>query len=98
MQCLSFVIEAGSRKIVYSGDLSSLDDIIPILTGADSLVIDGMHIDLSRLPEAVIEAGVRKVLLTHVAGDFDFDKVRSLFQKQGVEDVYLASEGLEIAG
>jgi hypothetical protein len=33
-----------------------------------------------------------------VAGDFDFDRVRLLLQKQGVEDVYLASEGLEIVG
>jgi ribonuclease BN (tRNA processing enzyme) len=98
MQCFSFVVEGGDRRIVYSGDLSSLDDIRPILTHADLLVIDGMHIDLSRLPEVVIAAGVRRVLLTHVAEDFDFDRVKSLFNKRGLENVCLAREGFEIVG
>ncbi len=96
MQSFSFVVQEGDRKIVYSGDLSSLDDIRPLLSQAGLLIIDGMHIDLSQLPQLAVAAGVRRVLLTHVSLGFDFEGAKPLFQKEGTESISLAREGLEM--
>lgn len=96
MECYSYVIESGAKKIVYSADLSGLEDLIPILDDTQLLVVDGMHIDLSQIAAIGVRHRVGKILLTHLPENFDFKAVKSACAKQGFTRLIQAREGLEL--
>ncbi len=96
MQCFSFVVKCGIKRLAYSADVGSLDEILPGVAGADLLILDAMHTDLTRLPEVAVKTGLKKIMLTHMSDDFDSSGVETACAKQGVTDVYRANEGDEI--
>ncbi len=96
MQCYSFIIESGDRKIVYSSDIGGLDDLLPVLAHTDLLVLDGNHIDLSVLPQVVVANEVKKVMLTHMPEKFDFVSLKRKFSKLVGHTIVQAKEGLII--
>jgi len=96
MQCYSFVIEAFDRKVVYSSDLGSLNDIQPTLADSDLLIVEGLHIAIADLPDMAISARIRRILLTHLAEDADRGAISNQFAEAGFGSPLFAEEGLEI--
>jgi ribonuclease BN (tRNA processing enzyme) len=96
MECFSFVIRADGYKIIYSADLDSVDDLAAILGDTDLLIVEGMHVDLSRLGELCRENRVDRVLLTHLPEDFDLLAASRALARQGLRKVTAAREGLTI--
>ena len=96
MQCFSFVAQTGGKKLVYSADIGSLDDLTDIALDADLLLTEGMHLDLDQLPALLIEKNVQRCLLTHLPDDFPHEAVQQSFSKAGYEDLRFASEGLTV--
>jgi len=96
MECSSFTIEVEGKKIVYSADLGGLEDLLPILPATDLLVIDGMHIVLEQLPAIALQHGIKRVMLTHLPENFDFDSARESIAKAGYQHLLKASEGMII--
>jgi ribonuclease Z len=96
MQCYSFIIESGDKKIVYSSDIGGLDDLLPILADTDLLVLDGNHINLSVLPQVVVANKVKKVILTHMPEGFDFASMKRQFSTLAGHTIVQAKEGLII--
>lgn len=94
MQCYSFIVESGDKRIVYSSDIGSLDDLLPVLANTDLLVLDGNHIDLSVLPQLVVSHEVKKVMLTHMPEKFDFVSLKRKFSKLAGHTIVQAKEGL----
>lgn len=97
LECYSFVIESGDRKIVYSGDIRGLEDIESILADTSLLVLEGMHVDINALPKLASVKQIKRVLLTHLAEDFDFRKSKAQFAGEGLSAVQQAKEGLTIS-
>lgn len=96
MQCFSFVVRAGSKKLLYSADIAGTGDIADHLTGCDLLVIEGMHIDLEGLPTFLLEKNVENCVLTHLPDGFDCGAARVLFEKLGYTGLSFAEEGMVI--
>ena len=94
MQCFSFLISSGGKKLAYSADIGCLDDLKLISRDADLLLTEGMHLDLSELPAFLIEQGVRRCLLTHLPDGFDREETRMSFAESGYGSVEFADEGL----
>lgn len=96
MQCFSLIITAESKKFIYSADIGSIDDLDPIIENANLLLTEGMHVDLEKMPELLLEKKVKKLILTHLLDDTDKDQVRMMFEKAGYSDLDFASEGIVI--
>ncbi len=96
MQCFSFIITADKKKFVYSADIGSIDDLDPIIENADLLLTEGMHVELEKMPELLIEKNVKKLILTHLPEGADKDQIKAMFEKAGFSNVDFASEGMEI--
>nr|MBN2276720.1 MBL fold metallo-hydrolase [candidate division Zixibacteria bacterium] len=93
MQCYSFLIEGDGKKIYYSSDLASLDDIHPAPDDLDLLILETTHIDLTVLPELISGKKVRKTILTHIA-DEDESRIREFVADlSGKADITAASDG-----
>lgn len=61
-----YVLEKEGRKILFSQDLGSEDDLVEELPGCDLVVCELAHIDPARLLALASVAGVRSVVFTHV--------------------------------
>ena len=96
MQCYSYLIEIDGRKVLYSADLGSENDILPYLKDLDLLVIESTHINVANLLDAIISNNVRQVVLTHIAEEYDTAQALALAQKAGVENLSIAYDGMRI--
>ena len=89
MQSFCFVINLEDKKIVYSGDIESSNDLAGILFDADLLIVELMHPRLKKLLSLMMESKVKSAVFTHIplelegeekmilekAGEFDFDNL-----------------------
>jgi len=96
MQCFSYLIQCGGRRILYSSDLGSESDIMHYLDDLDLLVIETTHIDLKPVLEAAVNKKIKRVLLTHIDEDFHIEPIREIAAKIGFDNLVLATDGLQI--
>jgi ribonuclease BN (tRNA processing enzyme) len=98
MEAYIFSLSLKGKKIVYSGDLASLEDVESLIDDAHLLIIEGMHIDLRDLWRKAVEKDVRRVMLTHLPDlpPSKLKKIRSQAERHGVKRLILAEDGLRI--
>ena len=71
-QAFSYEVEVAGRRMVYSGDLGGIDDIIPVASGADLLVLEFGHLlPLGENLKKLRTLGIGKVVLTHIFPDYN---------------------------
>lgn len=89
MQSFCFVINLEEKKIVYSGDIGSSEDLAHIIFDADLLITECMHLRLEKLLSLITESKVKSAVFTHIpmelegkekiilkkACEFDFDNL-----------------------
>lgn len=84
-KCFGIAAEAGSKRIIYSGDTAAADDLIPFFKNADALFLDSgllerdktghdVHLTSAECGRIAAGAGVKRLILTHFAPDFDIDE------------------------
>ena len=62
----SYLIEAGGKKIVFSGDVASARDLDELMVGGcDLLIMETGHHKVKSVCEYAIEKGAKKLLFTH---------------------------------
>ena len=70
-------VAAQSRVLAYSGDTDSCPGLGPLLAGADLALVEasflegrdevrGLHLTARRAAQAAVEAGARRLMLTHL--------------------------------
>ena len=69
MQSYSYLIEHENKRLFYSGDIKSFDDVRVHLHDLDLLLIETSHIDLESTFESLSESNVKKIVLTHIADE-----------------------------
>lgn len=95
MECYSFLINSRSmRRILYSGDIGSLEDIENNLQNLDLLVIETSHIDMSEFAKLLDEHSIKRVILSHIADDRYFLIHKFAEEYSGAVDLILAEDGL----
>ena len=89
MQSFCFVINLDEKKVVYSGDIESSNDLANIIFDADLLITECMHPRLEKLLSLMTESKVKSAVFTHIppelegkekilsekASEFDFDNL-----------------------
>ncbi len=98
LECYSIVILADGKRLVYTGDVSAADDLRDLLSQPDLLIAECMHISPEELMALLAEKKVRRVVLTHlsVALEGKDPYLLQLAQKNGIEDVLVAHDGLSL--
>jgi ribonuclease BN (tRNA processing enzyme) len=98
LQSYSYVIRTGNKKIIYSGDISSVQDYADLLDGCDLLITEGLHADPERLMDEVGSHGVKQLVITHLTDEMysQSGQILSLARKYGVVDFHLAEDGMKI--
>ena len=97
MQSFSYLITVGGKNVLYSADLASESDLKPYLGNLDLLVVESTHIDIARLLQAIVAANVGRVVLTHIAEDYDVAQTLLAAHKAGVGNLCMAHDGMRIA-
>jgi ribonuclease BN (tRNA processing enzyme) len=99
LESYSFKIEWDEKKVVYSADLLSLQDIEPHSEDADLLILEVTHVDIEDILSFHSEQHVKKTVLTHVPPELEDqgDHISSLASKFGIESIHMAFDGMEIS-
>ncbi len=99
-QSYSVAIAAEGKQVVYSGDVKSALELLPLLRSPTSLLILEMaHFNPDELLTLFREAAPKRALLTHFHPDLDLDperKTRGIFQGKIKTDVIYAYDGIEV--
>ena len=98
MQSYSFLLEADGKKLLYSGDIESESELLPLLDGVHTAIVDGYHADLRALVEACAVSKVKRAVVTHI------NEIRPpatweltmIAQKSGLRELIFAEDGLEV--
>ena len=98
LESYSFVVEFEGKKVVYSGDISSLNDLKSNCSETDVLFLEVTHVALEYIPPFVAEQGVKKTVLTHIPPELEGkeDHILAVAAKHGIESIMVASDGLEV--
>jgi ribonuclease BN (tRNA processing enzyme) len=94
MMCNSLSIEAGEKRLLYSADLGSFDDIEPYLENHHVCIIESTHVDIAMLLAYAKSSPGTRIILTHLGSD---DEIAALAKRvEGVKNVELAFDGMKI--
>ncbi len=96
MQCHSFLIETEGKRLLYSADLMSFDDIREHLQNLDVAVIESTHIDLDEFLSYVPGSTVKQYILTHLGSPAEVKEIERALSAAGLSNVTLASDGMAI--
>ncbi len=96
IMCYSWLIEIDGKMMIYSADLGSEDDIADYFEQLDALVIEAMHIDVERVVELALKAGVKMLILTHIPEGMDLKALLQIARKRGMDNVAVADDGMTI--
>jgi len=96
MECYSLLISANNRRILYSADIISIDEVEEYLDNLDLLVIETAHIDVHQLGELLTTKTVGKGVLSHLKEE-DIPQIRQFAQEyDGRTEMILAEDNLVI--
>ena len=98
MQSFCFVLNVSGKKIVYSGDIESSDDLVDIMKDADLLITECFHPKLEKLISLILEKKVKLTVFTHIPLELE-GKEKEILQeahKMGLENIVMAYDGLVI--
>ena len=98
MQSFCLVLSLSGKKIVYSSDIASAQDLAPILENADVLITECVHPSLDELFSVVVEKEVKFLLITHIPPELEEkqDQILRRANKEGIERLAFAPDGLSL--
>jgi ribonuclease BN (tRNA processing enzyme) len=96
MQCHSSIIEVGDKSLLYSSDISSLDDVKKHLDGKDYVILESTHIDLDDFLAFAQTINVGLFVITHLGADDEVAGIVQGAQKEGINNLVTAEDGMEL--
>ena len=98
MQSFCFLLNLSNKKIVYSGDIESSEDLAGIIQDADILITECFHPKLEKLIPLMVEKRVKSAVFTHIPPELEGKEKEILkkAQKMGFEKLVMAYDGLVI--
>jgi ribonuclease Z len=92
------VIDGPGWRVVYSGDLTSPQELGPYIEGCDLLVHEMTHVDPEAVAEFAAAAKVPQVLISHIGPDFDEapEKIVEAFAGRYRGKVSVAEDGTRV--
>lgn len=107
MEAFAIRVEADGRSFVYSGDTGRSDSLTELARGADVLLCEassaeekpypaGLHLSGYEAGQCATEAGVGRLVLTHIPPWSDVEATRTAAARTFDGEVMLASPGLTL--
>jgi ribonuclease BN (tRNA processing enzyme) len=98
MQSFCYGLNLYGKKIVYSGDIESSDELLGLIEEADLLITECFHPQLDKLISLIIKNRVKSTLFTHIPPEMEGKEKQILDQalKMGLENLSFAYDGLLI--
>ncbi len=98
MQSFCFLLDIFNKKILYSGDIESSDDLTDIIQDTDLLITECFHPKLKRLIPLLIRKRVKSAILTHIPPELEEkeEEIIENAQKLGFKKLWVAYDGLSI--
>ena len=98
LESYSFLLECHELKVVYSGDLSSLDDLTPHCKNADIIFLEATHITIDDILSFSSDHHIQKTVLTHIPPELEGkeDIILTTAAKSGINNLVVAADGLVI--
>ena len=96
MQCHSFEIETGDKRLFYSADIGSFDDIRDCLINLDYALIETTHVDIEQILEHARSSSVKRYVLTHLGTDDEVAKLKSAIAAAGLSNIVVAEDGMRL--
>lgn len=66
LQSYSFSVDVEEKKIVFSGDIDNLEELVPLMDNADILLLEIAHFDPEDIKPFVDRFSLEHVILTHI--------------------------------
>ncbi|MHC4712647.1 MAG: MBL fold metallo-hydrolase [Planctomycetota bacterium] len=98
-QSFSFEAERGGRRTLYSGDVGSVEDLLPIAAGVDVLVLEFGHLlPLEENLKRLADLGIGRIIVTHIFPDYNDEtgRLQELADSAVPGLVTVAEDGLVI--
>lgn len=98
MQSFCFILNLYGKKIVYSGDIESADDLNNIIEDADLLITECFHPKLEKLIPLLTERRVKSTVFTHIPQEMEGKEteIKNQAKKMNLENLVMAYDGLVI--
>ena len=98
MQSFCYGLDMDEKRIIYSGDIESSDDLRDIIADADLLITECFHPKLDKLISLILKNKVKSTLFTHIPIEMEGKEKEILVRahKMGLENLSLAQDGLVI--
>lgn len=98
MQSYSYMLNIGGKRVLYSGDIFSENDLVDLLEDVHTLIVEGLHIDFTSLAEMCASRNVKRLVLTHLEERL-FNRPGRLFRiadGAGVKKLIIANDGMTL--
>lgn len=96
LESYSFSFEVAGKTVVYSGDITALDELNPLLGDADIVIVEVAHFEPEELQPALENLPSEKIVLTHIHPGLE-ERASEVVRHWGDKRVSLASDGFRIS-
>ena len=107
VECYGMRITAGGRTLAYSGDTAPCPELVGLASGADLALFEasfrdgddnpaGLHMTPTEAANVASEAGVSRLVLTHMVAWHDNSEAAALAGAAFTGEVILAEPGLQL--
>ena len=96
----SFLIEVEGRKVVFSGDVLSPDELLPLIgTGCDLLIMETGHHDVTTVMDFAVANNIKNLRLTHhgrqiIENREYYEKLAQEYIQRGNTHIALCYDGM----
>jgi len=99
MQSFSYMIQAGSKRILYSGDIKDETDLEGLLENVHTVITEGMHCDFEALAACCAYYKVKRLIVTHLhQKQYSYPQaLLKVAAKYKINRILIASDGLKLA-
>jgi ribonuclease Z len=94
MQCHSFEIGIADKRLFYSSDIGSFDDIRDCLADLDYALIESTHVDVEQVLQHARNSSVKRYVLTHLGTDDEVAGLESAVAASALSNITLAEDGV----
>jgi ribonuclease BN (tRNA processing enzyme) len=95
LQSYSFAVETERTKFVYSGDITTLNELNPLLQGAQLLIVEVAHYDPQDIGPFVRDLPLERIVLTHVHPGLE-DRLLELVNRWADPRIEIAYDGMRV--
>lgn len=96
LESYSYAAEVGGTKFVFSGDITTLDELHPLLQDADVLIVEVAHYDPKEIGPFTRNLRVKQIILTHIHPGLE-ESIQGLVKEWNDPRIQIAYDGFRIA-